>query len=54
MPVEIRELIIRAVAEDPALSLPSDQEDRESLSEEAIISACVKEVMRILKKEKER
>ena len=53
MPVEIRELVIRAVAtaddQKPIVSpqaSPADQEE--------IVQECVKQVLRILKKEKER
>ncbi|MFQ5587906.1 MAG: DUF5908 family protein [Nitrospiria bacterium] len=53
MPVEIRELIIRAVADERSdVSSPSSVSA--APDEEAIIAACVKEVLRILKKEKER
>lgn len=55
MPVEIKELIIRAVAE-------GEQEDdprapTSSLSDtdtEAVVELCVKQVLRILKKSKDR
>ena len=55
MPVEIKELIIRAVVERAAgpasdgRNLPVMNEDKE-----AIVEACVKQVMRILRKAKER
>ena len=52
MPVEIRELIIRAVttagSESPE-ERPKPVDDRD-----AVIEACVKQVMRILQKTKER
>ncbi len=54
MPVEIRELIIRAVAHESAVPSSPGLEEGEGPSEEAIIAACVKEVLRILKKDKER
>ncbi len=59
MPIEIRELVIRAVA------LP-DQENEEKVEEpprqalvplpdqEAMIQECVRQVLQILRKEKER
>lgn len=61
MPVEIRELIIRAVTtmdregdedspEDDSLSPLSGKDE----SMEAIIQECVRQVLRILRKEKER
>ena len=60
MPIEIRELVIRAVVEPRGGSLPLPQQ---SSSEPAplpevdsaeIVQACVREVMRILAAEKER
>jgi|GEM_PF-574241 len=59
MPVEIRELIIRAVA----VEKPEDDEDAENESpllansmdsNESIVQECVRQVLRILRKEKER
>ncbi|MFN8459690.1 MAG: DUF5908 family protein [Anaerolineae bacterium] len=50
MPVEIKELVIRAVTD-----LEGPPEVRASSEDmEAIIQACVKQVLRILKKKKER
>jgi len=55
MPVEIKELIIRAVAErdtesfSRTSSLPMAGEEKD-----ALVSACVRQVLRILKKSKER
>ena len=55
MPVEIRELVIRAVttleAQDPE-RLPRLQAASED--KEAIVQECVRQVLRILKKKKER
>jgi hypothetical protein len=53
MPIEIRELIIRAVVdarqtEGPA-STPAAESDRE-----ALVQACVDETLRVLRREKER
>lgn len=55
MPVEIRELIIRAVTTPEAesheeLARPPESAD----GRDAVIEACVKQVMRILQKTKER
>lgn len=55
MPVEIKELIIRAVAEEGRSGTEeapeaSGQDDER----QAIVEACVKQVLRILKKSKER
>lgn len=56
MPVEIKELVIRAVVESDreeaqraAGGKVSDEEDKN-----AIVEACVKEVLRILKSSRER
>jgi hypothetical protein len=52
MPVEIRELIIRAVVDARQIGAPSDgaaEPDRE-----ALIQACVEETLRILRRKKER
>ena len=57
MPVEIRELIIRAVATsegEQAAPLPPQPEEDRDLDPEAIIQACVKQVLRILQKQKDR
>jgi hypothetical protein len=56
MPVEIRELIIRAVTAAPSQppeKTPGQDRDLE-LEREALIQACVKQVLRILKKKEER
>ena len=56
MPIEIRELIIRAVTTAPS-DLPEEKPARDrdlDLEREAIIQACVKQVLRILKKKEER
>lgn len=55
MPVEIKELIIRAIAQEDRAGVervPGNQtfEDQK----EAIVEACVKQVLRILKRSKER
>ena len=55
MPIEIKELIIRAVAENDQSNsarppgVPMDGEEKQ-----ALVNACVKQVLRILKKSKER
>jgi hypothetical protein len=55
MPVEIRELVIKAVT---ALETKDDDAKPEviqsSLNQEAIIQECVRQVMSILKKNEER
>jgi hypothetical protein len=53
MPVEIRELIIRAVVEsrqpDGTTTAPATDSDRE-----ALVQACVSETLRVLRRQKER
>ena len=55
MPVEIRELVIRAITTPDSQS--SDQPPQTEVSDDerqAIIQECVRQVLRILKQEKER
>jgi hypothetical protein len=53
MPVEIRELIIRAVVDtrqpDATTNPPAMEADKE-----ALVQACVNETLRILRRQKER
>ena len=55
MPVEIKELVIRAVttmdSEDDKPLLPRENASDEK---EAIVQACVKQVLKILERKKER
>ena len=55
MPVEIKELVIRAIAQSSD-SPPSRvrNEDSYSFEKQSVIEACVKEVLRILKRAEER
>lgn len=55
MPIEIRELIIRAVVKDES-NLPQKAEDdaREPQDQQAVIEECVKQVLKILKRKQER
>jgi hypothetical protein len=55
MPVEIRELVIRAITTSDSVS-DSDSEPSATtlVDQEEVIQACVKQVLKILKKEKER
>ncbi len=56
MPVEIKELIIRAVVEkerDTSAHAPRPRSSSES-DEKALVESCVQQVLRILKKSKER
>lgn len=58
MPVEVRELIIRATIKDN--NQPTNQKDGQETqnamteNQEAIVASCVKQVLRILEKNKER
>jgi len=53
MPIEINELVIRAVVnETPTLSESTMAPNRPS--EEEIVACCVKQVLDILKRQKER
>ncbi len=61
MPIEIRELIIRAVAmpEQEETGNLSDEEQLQpardpQVEQEAIIQECVRQILNILRKEKER
>ena len=57
MPVEIRELIIRAVVDtsrDGQKSKPDAEPGLSSADTDAIIEECVKQVMKLLKKTGER
>ncbi len=50
MPVEIREIIIRAVA----LPDEEDNQPQPEANQEAIVQECVRQVMNILRKKEER
>lgn len=55
MPVEIRELVIRAVANlESQDSQRMSQTQPSSADQEAIVQECVKQILRILKKKRER
>lgn len=55
MPIEIKELIIRAVVEQDRESMQDAASLRTTENEkEALLEACVRQVLRILKKSKER
>lgn len=53
MPVEIKELVIRAVV-TPGNSRQSLRQSHTDDNKEAIIEACVRQVLRILRKVKDR
>jgi hypothetical protein len=52
MPVEIRELIIRAVVD--ARQTPAASDSATAPDREALIQACVEETLRVLRRKKER
>jgi len=55
MPVEIRELVIRAVIAAQAEDDDERQEtDQSPVDQESILQECVRQVMNILKKKEER
>ena len=56
MPIEIRELVIRAVVDErrPTSAVPHTVYERNGNEREALIQACVQQVMRILRRERER
>jgi len=55
MPVEIKELVIRAITTaESQSSEPSPQARISTDEQETIIQECVRQVLRILNKEKER
>jgi hypothetical protein len=55
MPVEIKELVIRAVAvEDSVEDSERSALRSESIDKEALIEECVHQVLKILKRSKER
>jgi hypothetical protein len=55
MAVEIREVVVRVVVgQDNERSKTNNEENVRELSKEAIVHACVHEVMRILKRSRER
>jgi hypothetical protein len=53
MPIEIRELVIRAVVDPSPSAAPSRQPPTET-DHEALVQACVDETLRILRRERER
>lgn len=54
MPVEIKELVIRAVVDTGIGQHPRRTEENASEGDQALVEACVKEVLRILKRAEER
>ncbi len=54
MPVEIKELVIRAIAADSQEGEGAPQSQLSAEEREAIVEECVRQVLRILKKKAER
>ncbi len=55
MPIEIKELVIRAVAHDEAAHVADDgRRTADDLDADALVEACVEQVLRILRRERER
>lgn len=55
MPVEIKELVIRATAVDSREKAPTtDSNQATDVDKDAIIAACVRQVMKIIKQSRER
>ena len=59
MPVEIKELVIRAVVKDTSSTIADDQSAASGVSDggadnDAIIQECVRQVMQLLARNKER
>jgi hypothetical protein len=54
MPVEIKELVIRAIATDSQEAEGVHQAQLSAEEREAIVEECVRQVLRILKKKAER
>jgi len=55
LPVEIKELVIRAIAQSSDHpSVQARDEDSHSMDAQSLIEACVKEVLRILRRSEER
>ncbi len=55
MPVEIRELVIRAVITDPRNQNRKDKDGKEPTTDkDAVIAECVRQVLRILQQKGER
>lgn len=53
MPIEINELVIRAVSHETP-RMPETATEQNHLSEEEVVKACVKQVLQILKRQKGR
>ncbi len=54
MPVEIKELIVRAIATKDRTEAEEPAETPEADAPQALVEACVRQVLNILKRSKER
>jgi hypothetical protein len=54
MPVEIRELIIRATVSKKSGKDLDDEKETDSEDRDQLVSACVEQVLKILERSKER
>ncbi len=54
MPIEIKELIIRASVEEKASAEAKSQQQKESVDQTRLVEECVAQVLEILRREKER
>lgn len=55
MPIEIKELIVRAlVDEDPTPEGIQPELQEEGIDREALVAECVEEVLRVIRNERER
>ncbi|WP_217995003.1 DUF5908 family protein [Methylogaea oryzae] len=55
--MEIRELVIRAVVAEPSEGSPPSPSEREpepALDQSAVVQECVKQVLKILRRDRER
>lgn len=54
MPIEVRELVIRAVVDQSDRHDPAEPAQTQDVDRDAIVQTCVDRVMRILRRERER
>lgn len=54
MPIEVKELVIRAIISDEKAEEGTDSENTFEPATKPIVSACVEQVLKILERDKER
>lgn len=54
MPIEVKELVIKAIISDEKAEKGIDSENTSKLATKQIVSACVEQVLKILERDKER